>query len=333
MADSIRAIRELLPELSPRLFAKPNVVATGLGYKRVHGKKTGELCIICSVDTKVASSSLLKNQSIPAYIAGIPTDVNPVGPVHSLQLPTGKFRPVPGGVSIGHIHVTAGTAGCLVKRGEKIFVLSNNHVLANSNKARPGDMIIQPALHDGGVVSLDQVARLSEFVEIHFESENDAGNIAGGFTRFFNFFARISGSRSRIYSRRSITLENFVDCAIAEPVNESDFLNEILQIGEITGLAEGTLGMKIRKSGRTTGLTSGSIDQVDVTVRVNYGTNRTALFTDQLVAGAMSQGGDSGSAVLSEDNKIVGLLFAGSTSITILNRIQHVFRLLEVTLV
>ena len=50
-----------------------------------------------------------------------------------------------------------------------------------------------------------------------------------------------------------------------------------------------------------------------------------AQFADQLMVGSMSQGGDSGSAVLDETNRFVGLLFAGSDTTTIMNRIQNVF--------
>jgi V8-like Glu-specific endopeptidase len=46
----------------------------------------------------------------------------------------------------------------------------------------------------------------------------------------------------------------------------------------------------------------------------------------------MSQGGDSGSAVLDNNNRLIGLLFAGSESSTIINRIEHVFSELGLTL-
>ena len=78
----------------------------------------------------------------------------------------------------------------------------------------------------------------------------------------------------------------------------NDVTGEILEIGTIQGTVHGELGMAVKKSGRTTGFTTGEITQVDVSVTVSYGDNKTALFTDQLMAGAMSQGGDSGSAVL-----------------------------------
>jgi len=74
------------------------------------------------------------------------------------------------------------------------------------------------------------------------------------------------------------------------------------------------------------------VTQVDVTADVSYGENRTVRFTDQFMAGAMSQPGDSGSAVLNDNNELVGLLFAGSDTSTIMNRIENVFSALSLTL-
>jgi hypothetical protein len=45
----------------------------------------------------------------------------------------------------------------------------------------------------------------------------------------------------------------------------------------------------------------------------------------------MSQGGDSGSAILDTQNRLIGLLFAGSENSTIINRIEHVFSALGVS--
>jgi hypothetical protein len=123
-----------------------------------------------------------------------------------------------------------------------------------------------------------------------------------------------------------------VDAAIARPLNDQDVKNEILEIGALNGVAQGGLGTAIKKSGRTTALTTGEIQQVDVTVNVQYGEGRIAFFTDQLLAGAMSQGGDSGSAILDNSNKLVGLLFAGSDTTTIINRIENVFSALGLSL-
>jgi hypothetical protein len=107
--------------------------------------------------------------------------------------------------------------------------------------------------------------------------------------------------------------------------------DEILEIGRVTGTMEGTLNMEVKKYGRTTQLTDGKITQIDATIKVNYG-NQSAWFTDQLLTTYMSAGGDSGSLVLNADeNKAVGLLFAGSDLLTVVNRIQNVMSALDIT--
>ncbi len=68
------------------------------------------------------------------------------------------------------------------------------------------------------------------------------------------------------------------------------------------------------------------------TVRIFYGLTRSARFRDQLVASALSQGGDSGSLVVDTENHAVGLLFAGSSNTTILNPIGQVESLLGIEL-
>ncbi|MCK4820879.1 hypothetical protein KA005_34255, partial [bacterium] len=107
-------------------------------------------------------------------------------------------------------------------------------------------------------------------------------------------------------------------------------VDEILEIGYSTGSAEVDLGEAVKKSGRTTGLTSGRILTINATIQVQYG-NGVVTFKDQLVSTNMSQPGDSGSVLLNEDNKIVGLLFAGSDQATIYNRFFNVMDLLGVT--
>lgn len=334
MAANIEDVRKLLKETRKELLSKSNVVAVGVGYKTSAGKKTEELAMICSVSTKRTKESLTAKELIPKDIQSIPTDVYPSGTIYAQQDPTGRFRPAPGGVSIGHVMITAGTLGCLVKKNNKNYILSNNHVLANSNDALPGDAILQPGPHDGGQLPNDKIAELSEFIPIKFGGDSNGSTcpIAGAIASVLNGVATIVGSKSRLQPMRPQAEDNLVDCAIAEPLDPNDVKNEILGYGSIAGVAEGTLGMSVKKSGRTTGLTTGFIQQIDVTSQVSYGTNKTAVFVDQLMAGAMSAGGDSGSAVLSESNHIVGLLFAGSNTSTIINRIQNVFQLLNVDL-
>jgi hypothetical protein len=243
-----------------------------------------------------------------------------------------RVRPAPGGVSIGHRDITAGTLGCLVKKNGEIFILSNNHVLANSNDASPGDAILQPGPHDGGKYPDDQIADLMGFVPISFIGLPSTCRTAKAVAAFLNGIAEIIGSGTRLNAVNELAGDNLVDAAIARPIDDADVSDQILEIGPIKGTARAELGMAVQKSGRTTGFTQGEIQQVDVTVNVQYGAGRIARFTDQLMAGPMSQGGDSGSAVLDQNGRLVGLLFAGSDSSTIINRIEHVFSTLEVTL-
>ena len=118
---------------------------------------------------------------------------------------------------------------------------------------------------------------------------------------------------------------NQVDGAVAKPTGPEVVSNEILEIGTVTEDTEPELGMEVKKSGRTTGVTTGTIQLLDASVNVGYGGAKTALFTNQILTTNMSQGGDSGSLLVSrEGNRAVGLLFAGSDQVTIHNPIGYV---------
>lgn len=332
MAYDLDTVRAALSASRARLLPQAHVVATGVGYKFTRGVRTDALSIVCSVIEKIPLGSLAPRDRVPAAIDGIPTDVVATGMIRALQSRTARHRPAPGGVSIGHRAITAGTLGCLVRREGRVFVLSNNHVLANSNDARRGDAILQPGPHDGGRFPDDHIAELEDFVPIRFLEPPSECRFARGLVAVLNAgcWTIRSNTRYRIVDIQAA--DNRVDAAIAKPLEPALVRSEILEIGTVSGLGNGTLGMAIKKSGRTTGLTTGEITQVDVTVNVQYGPGRLARFTDQLMAGPMSQGGDSGSAVLDAEHRLVGLLFAGSENSTIINRIEHVFSELGLTL-
>ncbi len=343
MAHDLFTIKEIHKSVCDHLQRRANVVATGVGYKMTGGQKTPSLSIICSVVKKWPVSELSPADKIPERLEGIPTDVIATGRIRALPSRTDRHRPAPGGVSIGHREITAGTLGCLVKRRGEIMILSNNHVMANSNDAETGDAILQPGPADGGRFPQDHIANLEAFIPIAFPGQQPPGgpppgrppsgcSTARGAASILNAVAAMVGSDARLAAVTLKTTENRVDAAIARPVNLDVVINSILEIGPPSGTVQGSLGLAIRKSGRTTGFTTGEITQVDVTVNVQYGPGQTARFTDQLLAGPMSQGGDSGSAVLDEQNRLVGLLFAGSENSTVINRIEHVFSALELTL-
>jgi len=318
------------------LMAISNVVGVGIGYKLSKGQQTKEPCLKLLVREKITKEGLDKRELIPASLDGVATDVFQVGELWAQESWTGRYRPAPGGVSIGHYQISAGTLGVVVRdrvSGARL-ILSNNHVLANSNNASVGDAILQPGGADGGTVQSDTIAHLERFCPIEFGQESGSCGIAASYAHLGNALAAIIGSQHRVAARR-VNLEavNVVDAAVAKPVNDADVLDEILKIGQISGTVEAQLGMSVRKSGRTTGYTTGEILTIDATVSVNYGGGRTATFENQLISGPMSQGGDSGSLVVAGDSQeAVGLLFAGSDQSTIFNPITPVLDCLEVEL-
>jgi hypothetical protein len=327
---AIRAVKEQHKEA---ILAKPNVVGIGVGYKQVGGRDSGELSVVVLVRRKVPPSALPVDALVPKQLAEVPVDVVEVGDLRALQARTDRWRPAPGGVSIGHYAITAGTFGCVVldRSTQEQLILSNNHVLANSNDARPGDAILQPGPYDGGREATDTIARLERFCPIQFTVEPGMCGLAQAVADLANAAARMVGSSHKLVVVQSVQAANQVDAAVARPVDSSQILDEILEIGTVTGTVQAALGMAVRKSGRTTGLTTGTISVIDATVNVTYGQGKVATFDHQLVAGPMSQGGDSGSLVVAGDSRrAVGLLFAGSEQSTIFSPIQLVMDCLDV---
>jgi hypothetical protein len=329
MSDGVLDIRPVLRAARNELLARPNVVATGVGFKVSDGVRTDEVSIVCSVTHKVPRSELRAHELVPESLNGIRTDVVATGPFRTLAARSERYRPAPGGASIGHRDITAGTLGCLVYRDGEPFILSNNHVLANENRAQLGDPILQPGPYDGGRLPADAIGVLADYVAVRMAEEESTCAFARGSSAMLNWIARLLGSDARLRAVSTAMAENLVDCALAAPLDVTYVSDKILELGSIEGIARAELGTAVVKSGRTTEVTRGEIVQVDVTADVNFG-DKVARFSDQLMAGPMSEGGDSGSVVLDDRNRIVGLLFAGSESTTLFNQIENVFSALEV---
>lgn len=327
--------------MSDRVFKYPNVV--GWGYGRRNYDQTGEVAgtdevISVLVTDKLPLTMLAAEEVVPRELEGMATDVRQVGVIRAQQDPKDRLRPAPGGSSIGHFAITAGTLGAAVlDRDGKLAILSNNHVLANSNEAAIGDDILQPGPIDGGRYPEDRIALLAEFVPIGF-SGGGSPVVGSGFA---NALAGVGNAILGLLNN-PCTLsaecpenggDNLVDAALANPVDGSLLDAEILEIGSYGGTQPAAIGLPVRKSGRTTGLTFGEIEIIGATVDVSYGGGRTARFRNQLITGDMSEGGDSGSLLVTMDTpaKAVGLLFAGSPQVTIYNPIDAVIAALGIT--
>jgi hypothetical protein len=316
------------------LLTMQNVVGVGVGYKIKGGEQTDDYAVVVMVSRKLPLPALSSQAVLPKNVEGVNVDVIEVGYLRAFQARTDRWRPAPGGVSLGHYKITAGTFGAIVRdknTGERL-ILSNNHVIANSNDAEPGDQILQPGPIDGGSPNNDTIAHLERFCPIEFTSEPGTCDIAATYANLGNAIAGMVGSKHRVSTLQSNPQAvNMVDAAVAKPINDNDVLEEIIEIGTVQGTEQGSLRMSIRKSGRTTGFTTGQITLINATVNVNYGGNRIAQFENQLVCGPISQGGDSGSLIVAGDSqKAVGLLFAGSDQSTIFNPIQDVLECLDV---
>ena len=257
----------------------------------------------------VAGVSALADSDFP--IKAVHTGVIDAQP-HRMRL-----RPAPGGISCGHFAITAGTLGCLARgrsapRINRLMVLSNNHVLANTNGGPLGASILQPGPFDGGKNPADRIAILERFVPINFA--------AGA--------------------------ANIVDCATGwawpdrvrkELMYVSGGVIRLFRVGSVPVAA--VPGLQVGKSGRTTQLTRGGVTAVGVTINVNYGGGRVARFVNQIAVrtpgGNFSAGGDSGSLIWTWDARRapVALLFAGGGGTTFANPIGRVLAALDVQLV
>ncbi|MDR7039412.1 hypothetical protein J2X36_004188 [Methylobacterium sp. BE186] len=244
------------------------------------------------------------------------------GPVRC-QTPVnaGTCRPLRIGGSVGHAAVTAGTLGCFVRcrTSGDVGILSNNHVLAATNAGARGDVILQPGRADGGCGSLPttHVAELRDFVPIDFAP--DAANLVDC------AFAPLTNGVGRTTDRVSDPLCLRADWSVAT-------VDDLI-----------LAGAPVRKVGRTTGYTEGSVLAIgvdNVVVRMPGRTRKIARFDQQFAiagsAGAFSSGGDSGSLIFTQEGHPAALLFAGTESggpqgggITYANPIQTVLDLLN----
>jgi hypothetical protein len=329
--DAVRQAKTLHKTM---LLSTPNVVGVGIGYKLRAGQATTEPSVIVLVRQKTPLAGLRSEAVIPHELSGIRTDVIEVGDLRPLQTRTERWRPAPGGVSLGHYKISAGTLGSLVydQRSGEPLILSNNHVLANNNQAVPGDPILQPGPADGGLLQRDTIARLLRFVPLRFNVAPATCSFARSYARLGNALAGLLGSAHRIQViRNNPSLENRVDAAVARPVDDRALEAQTLEIGKLTGSAQAEPGQAVRKSGRTTSLTYGEVTVIDTTITVGYTPYHAATFENQILTTPMSEGGDSGSLLaLAGQPLAVGLLFAGSAQTTIFNPIQAVMQTLEI---
>lgn len=205
--------------------------------------------------------------------------------------PAQRHRPLVPGVSVGHERVSAGTLGAFVEmlRGPAgvRYLLSNNHVLADEDRARKGDLVLQPGRADGGRAPTDAIAHFERAVRL-----KRAGNL-------------VDAALAR------------VDDGVVIDASAVRGLGRLLE-ARTEALAPGD---PVAKLGRTTGLTRGVVSAIEVDrVIVGYDQGERR-FDDQVEispAGRVpfSRGGDSGSLIVDGGRHAAALLFAGNDADT-----------------
>ncbi|MEA2329114.1 MAG: hypothetical protein QOE68_4073 [Thermoanaerobaculia bacterium] len=279
-----------------------NVHATGVGIRVRKGKvQQGEFVIKVFVfdkqDLGAATPEVTKSYN------GVEVDVEHL-PIQSAlaaaAIPPNRRRrrPIPGGVSVAPLNAPfVGTLSGFLRRVshgvQQTFALSNNHVFADVNSLPAGTQIVQPGPEVGPSQPGDVFAALSAFIPIQFPSAS-----APAVTNRFDAAIAIVSNLSLIRTGSMLGIANYTPTLLA-PVP----------------------GMRVTKSGRTTGVTTGVITATHVNgVHINYGTQthpRIAIFNDTIeIVGdggvPFSNPGDSGSLILDRaSGRPVALLFAG----------------------
>ena len=295
-----------------RFFAMPGVVAVGSGLT-----EDGRPAVHVYVHTNVPSASAA---AIPRQVENVPTIVLETDEIQAFELQSGNdpsdafARPVSMGVSTGNVNGTfAGTLGVRVFRSgmsDTVGSITNNHVAAAADTSLcPAQL--NPAHAPAFGVEQCQPGRL----------DADGTCVDPPIGELVQAIPILMGGQ----------FENTVDAAF---VSRSRTLVEktILAIGTPSPTVHApAVNLKVRKSGRTTGLTLGTIQTINATVNVRYGACGVAKFIGQIsiTPGTFSAAGDSGALILGGTDragrrKPVGLLVAGSSTITVANRISDV---------
>jgi len=235
-----------------------------------------------------------KIQTLSTQVAEPITDVN--------EERQEEVRPLVGGTSLSAYIPNLHYAGTLSMVTYDDKILSNAHVIAMNPETggflATGTRIIQPGSGDGGT-SANQVGALESYIPIIFSTLDKP---------VYNYADAAIGS-----------IDGGVDASYGEQFDEGGNY-------WVEGWTEVSKGDIVRKSGRTTGVTTGKVIYTNVSVVVQYG-DQSAYFVDQIVVTqenwSFAAPGDSGSAV-DKDGEFVGLVFAGSEDCAVICKAGHI---------
>ncbi|MFZ4629133.1 MAG: hypothetical protein ACOYNR_12470 [Blastocatellia bacterium] len=264
----MEVLLDVLKRNKKQLMAKKGVYKVDVGYRWSQGKLTGEVALRVHVAAKKPLAELTEEEIVPREIEGFPVDV--IQSNLELQARTNRYNPLVGGSETGNPHLDGvGTLGAIVFDNEtgERLALSNHHVYVDS---RPKEAVGE-AVTQPGTRGIQGV-----------QGQDVIGTVAR--------------------SHRGL------DCAVARLRSSRPASTSIIDYpGGIKGVVKPAIGMRVTKSGRTTGTTHGMIEGVSADE-----------MTVIPVPGRwmeLSAGGDSGSVWLeASSHAAVGLHFAGEAS-------------------
>jgi hypothetical protein len=317
-----RAIREKLAAgAEARLRRIPGVVHVSVGAKQKAGAVTGQLCIRVYVDRKRSRAEVPADEIVPPEIDGIPTDVNVVAGAFRFQDDNSRQRPIRGGIQISNriidfndqmtgTQIARGTLGFIAtdKTDKAPVIVSNWHVLY-ANGAIHGDKVYQPA-----PATLAPIA----FEDVPMKPKDDVDKIA--VLRRSEISEKCDGAIAAIDVSScchccGIHFANDIpglrDAATNTPPRET-IVDKTTAVGTMKVYKRGqktlrTAGVVVDPHYPTFSITEhGSTHEFKLQIAVEHAAGNTTPFT---------LAGDSGSALITGDNKIVGLIFgSGATS-------------------
>jgi hypothetical protein len=298
----------------------PKSTAGGLSFSRsadvdrvmgVQSRHTGELLAIPDVvgtgtgvgrnggPTVLVLTRHGGTAGLPTQLDGVAVEEFVVGDVHAYAKPGGGGT-LQCGTSTGNdLECAAGTIGCVVVKGGVQYFLSNNHVFARENDASIGERIDAPGRYDAHpkCAQTPQSGTLSDFQAISFSSNNT------------------------------------IDCAIARPV--AGLAYTCAEAGGYTPsstVVSPAVGLAVKKTGRTSGLTTGTIQAINVTIQVQYSSGIATFVNQIMTPGSFIRSGDSGSLMVTQSgNNPVGLCFAGGSGGSFANPIGPVLQRFSAT--
>lgn len=114
---------------------------------------------------------------------------------------------------------------------------------------------------------------------------------------------------------------NEFDEAIIRIYENLELNEDIIQVGKIKGISNPKIGTKVKKYGRTTGYTEGTITDTGVFMNIDFGLDGIISFKDLVEVSSngsdsFSDSGDSGSAIVDENNNLIARLNSGNGRFT-----------------